>query len=90
MHPNERYNKKYSPNRSCLTHHCNAAWTSSIVFKKQFYSALMHPSLHYCRYYLEVLMASVVVVHARVKVRMCVLLCTPLKKTEYPCVEVFV
>ena len=49
----------------------------------------MHPSLHYCGYYTEVLMASVVAVHACVKARARVCVYAA-EKTEYPCVEVFV
>lgn len=41
----------------------------------------MHPSLHYCSYYSEVLMASVAAVHACVnaRVRARTFVCTPLK-----------
>ncbi len=54
--------RNITSNRSCLTHHRNA-----VCFKKQFYSALMHPSLHYRGYYFDVVMASVAAVNACVK-----------------------
>lgn len=50
----------------------NTAWTSSIVFKKQFYSALMHPSLDYGGYYSELLMASAVALHVCLRASACV------------------